>query len=557
MALDPTKNFAITTVATAPSPASSGTTLVVATGDGAKFPAPSTDGAFNVIIFPEGEQPDASNAEIVRVTGRTTDTLTITRTQEGTSARTIGTGDIVMLGLTDKMIDDIVTEINARIPKTTNITALNETGIADGEIAVFNLTNKDIRTSNVLISTDGTLAGNADTNLPTEKAVKTYVDASKFVFKGAWVTSTSYILNDVVQENGSGYVCTTAHTSGTFATDLGAGKWALLVEGVGGNSIQIDCSGGTSDTYGALSGLVNGSNTVYTVSLGSYISGSLRVYLNGQLQTQGSSEDWVETAPASGTFTFATAPVSGDIITAIYQFASASTGNADTLDGLHSSSFAPESEWNDGWIAVGDTWSYASATTITVPSGAASKYQKGDKIKLTQTTVKYFYVVSVADTVLTVTGGSDYTVANAAITSPYVSHVLNPVGFPQWFNFTPSWTNLTPGSGTNTGRFTIEGKTVHLTAKFIFGTGSSVGSAPVRMAMPVAVEGTASAYSIGTVLYLDTGTASYMGFMLDNGDCVLTSGAGTYSSTVYITTTTPMTWTTGDALYMHGHYELD
>lgn len=37
----------------------------------------------------------------------------------------------------------------------------------------------------------------------------------------------------------------------------------------------------------------------------------------------------------------------------------------------------------DGWISAGETWTYASATTITVPSGAASKYQKEDWIKIT------------------------------------------------------------------------------------------------------------------------------------------------------------------------------
>jgi hypothetical protein len=87
---------------------------------------------------------------------------------------------------------------------------------------------------------------------------------------------------------------------------------------------------------------------------------------------------------------------------------------------------------NDGWLDPIETWTYASASTITVPSGAASKYSVGDKIKLTQTTVKYFYVTAVADTLLTVTGGSDYTVANAAITSNYYSH-SNPVGFPGGF----------------------------------------------------------------------------------------------------------------------------
>ena len=94
---------------------------------------------------------------------------------------------------------------------------------------------------------------------------------------------------------------------------------------------------------------------------------------------------------------------------------------------------------NDGWLDPKETWVYASATTITVPSGAASRYSVGDKIKLTQTTVKYFYVTAVADTVLTVTGGTDYTVANAAITANYYSKLTSPVGFPQWFATTTTF----------------------------------------------------------------------------------------------------------------------
>lgn len=93
----------------------------------------------------------------------------------------------------------------------------------------------------------------------------------------------------------------------------------------------------------------------------------------------------------------------------------------------------------DGWVNVTGSWSYASSTTITVPSGAASIYRKGDRIRITQTTDKYFYVIAVADTLLTVTGGSDYTVANAAITSPKYSHG-DPVDMPGYFNCTvASW----------------------------------------------------------------------------------------------------------------------
>ena len=88
----------------------------------------------------------------------------------------------------------------------------------------------------------------------------------------------------------------------------------------------------------------------------------------------------------------------------------------------------------DGWIAATDSWTYASADAptfvITVPTGAASIYGVGDRIKLTQTTVKYFIVTAVTDTTLTVYGGTDYTLVNAAISLNYYSHQKAPLGFP-------------------------------------------------------------------------------------------------------------------------------
>ena len=113
----------------------------------------------------------------------------------------------------------------------------------------------------------------------------------------------------------------------------------------------------------------------------------------------------------------------------------------------------------DGWIPVSVSWTYASADaptfTITVPTGAASLYGVGDRIKLTQTTVKYFIITAVADTVLTVYGGTDYTLANAAISAISYSHMKAPLGFPldpsKWSVLTNDTTNrnqTTPVSGT-------------------------------------------------------------------------------------------------------------
>jgi len=84
------------------------------------------------------------------------------------------------------------------------------------------------------------------------------------------------------------------------------------------NTEIINQTGGTSSTYATLTGLINGINTIYTVSEGIYVSGSLKVYLGGQLQTQGTTEDWVELSPSNGTFQFIEAPIVGDVITVVY-----------------------------------------------------------------------------------------------------------------------------------------------------------------------------------------------------------------------------------------------
>lgn len=115
MTYDAHKNFGVSLIATAPSPATSGTSLVVTAGQGTRFPAVP----FNASLWPAGQNPDPSNAEIVRVTNISTDTLTITRTQESTSARTVVVGDYIAATVTAKTLTDIEAAI------TTGTTAEN------------------------------------------------------------------------------------------------------------------------------------------------------------------------------------------------------------------------------------------------------------------------------------------------------------------------------------------------------------------------------------------------------------------------------------------------
>ena len=91
----------------------------------------------------------------------------------------------------------------------------------------------------------------------------------------------------------------------------------------------------------------------------------------------------------------------------------------------------------DGWASA-DAMTYASADsptfTMTCSGDQTAKYSPGMRIKLTQTTVKYFIITAVSygapNTTITLYGGTDYTLANAAITSPYYSTAKAPGGFP-------------------------------------------------------------------------------------------------------------------------------
>lgn len=102
-AFDAHKNLAYSTVATAPSPALSGTSLVVAAGQGSRFPA----APFNATVWPANQIPTPANSEIVRITAIATDTFTITRTTESTSARSISVGDQIAATITAKTLTDV------------------------------------------------------------------------------------------------------------------------------------------------------------------------------------------------------------------------------------------------------------------------------------------------------------------------------------------------------------------------------------------------------------------------------------------------------------------
>lgn len=265
-----------------------------------------------------------------------------------------------------------------------------------------------------------------------------------------------------------------------------------------------------------------------------------------------------------------------DVNTPINQLAAVINGNIDNsnivsgaaIDGakLAANSIdigAKASTW-DGWIAVTDTWTYASSTTVTVPSDATAKYSVGDKVRFTNSGTKYFYITAVSSTVLTLNGGSDYSLANAAITLPFFSKEVSPTGFPDRFAFTPTWTSSgsapSIGNGTFTGYFSMVGKKVYLRFKFVGGSTTTWGTGSYFINLPVAgYSGIAAndgftlngyAEDLSTVAYTVLGTR-----MENTSRFYVIIYAPQTTSVNNWAQTGPFTWSTGDYWSATGWYD--
>ncbi len=213
----------------------------------------------------------------------------------------------------------------------------------------------------------------------------------------------------------------------------------------------------------------------------------------------------------------------------------------------------------DGWQDANETWTYTSASTITVPTGAASKYAVGDRIKWTQTTVKYGVIIAVADTLLTIAINTDYVVTNAAISANYYSHEASPIGYPQWFNYTQTWTILTVGNGTPSSKFSMNGKVVTTRIGFTLGSTSSMGSGVPNVSLPITAASYVSAAHLGNGIVIKNNTGEFPVFIEYNSATLAqfllldtTTSYGTFTS---MSATVPFTWAANDRITATITYE--
>ena len=96
----------------------------------------------------------------------------------------------------------------------------------DIEYGAIQITLDQILANLKLIQRDDTQIANATIGLAQLKPEVTV----GFNAPQTWVTGHGYTLADTVFHTSSFYRCRVAHTSGTFATDLAALKWELIVD---------------------------------------------------------------------------------------------------------------------------------------------------------------------------------------------------------------------------------------------------------------------------------------------------------------------------------------
>lgn len=96
-------------------------------------------------------------------------------------------------------------------------------------VSITDLTNAKLDTDHIAdIATSLALTA-VDRLGTTKKTLQGAINSIAAIdVKGAWATTTAYVVKDAVLESGTWYICIEAHTSATFSTDLAAGKWSVL-----------------------------------------------------------------------------------------------------------------------------------------------------------------------------------------------------------------------------------------------------------------------------------------------------------------------------------------
>ena len=156
------------------------------------------------------------------------------------------------------------------------------------------------------------------------------------------------------------------------------------------------------------------------------------------------------------------------------------------------------------------------------------------------------------------TGGVTGAVLAKTSTTDYDTEwdVLDYVG--AWTSYTPTWTNITIGNGTNNFAYKQIGKTIFVRGSFTFGSTSSISGVPA-FTLPVTSISYPSNSTFGHVYIEDNAVQAFHGFSLfastTTANMRVLGANGTYVSSVDPSSTVPFTWSTNDFFRVNFTYQ--
>ena len=149
------------------------------------------------------------------------------------------------------------------------------------------------------------------------------------------------------------------------------------------------------------------------------------------------------------------------------------------------------------------------------------------------------------------------TVGTTAPSSPVTGDIwVDTSATSGWQTYTVTMTGWST-NGTLTGRYIQIGSLVHFDIKLTLGSSNTLTSAPT-FTLPVSASSNYVQYTqVGMATMLDTGVATYSGFVRWRSSTTVDAVAANSTTLVHqnLSSTVPFSWGNGDVLALHGWYE--
>lgn len=239
------------------------TTVTLDSGQGARFPTLGAGDHFYGTIV-----DTSNNIEIVKVTARSTDSMTVVRAQDNTTAQSFAIGDRFELRPVAALFEDVINEssvLSDTSPQLGGDLDLNSNAITDG---TFLADSSRVRIPNSATAPSSPNAG--DMYYDTDSDSIFHYNGTSFVSM-----SNKFSASGGTETTSGNYKIHTFTSSGTFTVSAGSASVEYLVIGGGGGGGLAGPGGGGAGGYrssvsGESSGGGASAETALSIGEGSY-----------------------------------------------------------------------------------------------------------------------------------------------------------------------------------------------------------------------------------------------------------------------------------------------